>query len=303
MSNSDASETKLSSRSGSRFSRTSLTAIWKLPFFPASASGLWSAGKLDLHGHLVPRRGVRQRAVELRQQALRSQLDHQIGRLRALERLAVRSARVVDQHQIPVRGGPVHGLEAREALAQPVELGLDRVLGHVRCGPAHLEPLVLAELRLRPNGDLDRERELLAGVRKRRDVELGVADGRDPGLQKRPLIPARERVPQRLLEHGLAADPLHHELRRDLSLPKAGHLHVTGEPAGGALEALLDGFGLDPDVQSDAGVSELGDGGLHRRPSLVTAPWIKAAARSQAKATRRPTGPVTIQARSRSTAT
>ena len=101
------------------------------PLLSGQRVGLVVGRELDLHGHLVPRRGVRQRAVELRQQALRSQLDHQIGRLRALERLAVRSARVVDQHQVPVRGGPVHGLEAGEALAQPVELGLDRVLGHV----------------------------------------------------------------------------------------------------------------------------------------------------------------------------
>ena len=47
-----------------------------------------------------------------------------------------------------------------------------------------------------------------------------------------------QRVAHRLLDHRLAADPLDHHLRRHLALAKAGHLHLAGEVAGRAIDAL-----------------------------------------------------------------
>ena len=103
----------------------------------------------------------------------------------------------------------------------------------------------------------------LAGGRQLRDVEARVADRRDPGLEQRPLVPLRQRVAKRLLEHRLAPHPLHHEGRRHLAPTKPGNPHLAAELARRALDPLLDGVGIDADVEADAAVGELGDRGAH----------------------------------------
>src|ERR671925_486734 len=68
----------------------------------------------------------------------------------------------------------------------------------------------------------------------------------------------------------------------------------------GAINSLLHRVRLDVHLDPHARVAQLGDRGPHRRRSLLIAPRSNAAVRSIAKASRRPTGPVTSQARSRS---
>ena len=72
-----------------------------------------------------------------------------------------------------------------------------------------------------------------------------------------------KRAPQRLVEHRLAAELAHHDLRRHLALAEAGHLHLARELLGGRRELLLDGGRLDLDVDAHARPVELGRGCLH----------------------------------------
>ena len=220
-------------------------------------------GKGELDGQLVAGRGAGQRLLHLCQQALGADLDHVVARGRAFEWLAVRRPFEVDHHQVAACGGPVDGADAREALAEAVELGGDGVGGHLDLGATDLEAAVGAELRPRPDPDLDRELEGLAGGRQIRHVEARVADRRDPRLEQRPLIPLGQRVAERLLEHRLAPHPLHHQGRRHLAAAEPGNPHLAAELACRALDPLLDGVGIDADVEADAAVGELGDRGAH----------------------------------------
>ena len=238
--------------------------IWKTACLPASSAGSYSSGNVTSIIALLALPGADEPGVELRQQAGGAELDEEVLRLAALERLAVDPALEVDQQRIAGRGGSLDRRQAREPLAQPLELRLDRLVGHLGLGAADLEPAVLAELGRRPHEDLDRERQLLAVAGELVEVDLRVADRVDPGLEQRPLVPLRERVAERLLDDGLAADPLDHHLRRNLALAEAGHLHLAGERLGGAVDALCDEVGLDRDVDLDLGLGEFGDGRLHR---------------------------------------
>src|SRR5206468_1649501 len=145
------------------------------------------------------------------------------------------------------------------------------VVGDLGLAPADLESGVLAKPGLRPHRDLDRERQVLAGVWQRGNVELRVAHRADARVQQGALVPLRQRVAQRLLQDGVAADPLDDELRWDLALAKPGHAHVARQLVRGLLQTVLDGVGLDPHVDADTRLAKLGNGGLHRRLSLLRA--------------------------------
>ena len=64
------------------------------------------------------------------------------------------------------------------------------------------------------------------------EVELRVADGRDAGVVDRLLVPAAERAADGLVEHGLAADALDDDRRRNLALAEARDPHVAPERRG-----------------------------------------------------------------------
>src|SRR5829696_2496509 len=217
----------------------------------------------DLDRLLLAARGAHERGIELRKQALGADLDHEVARLGPLERLAPDRAREVDHYGVPRRGGAIDGREACEALAQAVELRLERVGGHLDLGLADLEPLVLAELGLRPHTHLDREGERLALLRKVAKVELRVTDRLDTAVEQRALVPLGERVAKRLLDHRLTPDPLDHELRRDLALAKARQLHLARDRSRRPVDALRERVRFDRDVDLHARLRELGDGGLH----------------------------------------
>ena len=151
--------------------------------------------------------------------------------------------------------------------------------------------------------------EALALARQLVHVELGVADGDDARGDDRLLVPLGKRVADRLLDDGLAAEPLDDHLRRHLALAKAGHLHLAGQLLCGAVHPLFDHVGLDGYVQAHARFGQLGQLGLHRRraysglrlsPMRRRAQPPSAAPRSPRNATTRPTGPVKSQARNRS---
>src|SRR5262249_58145871 len=90
--------------------------------------------------------------LQLGQHAALAQLEQVVARGATLERISVDLALVVDQDDVPFRRLPLHRIEAREALAQPVELSLDGLLGNLGLLAADLEALVLPQLGPRPDG-------------------------------------------------------------------------------------------------------------------------------------------------------
>src|SRR3712207_2628780 len=87
---------------------------------------------------------------------------------------------------------------------------------------------------------LERELERRALLGQRLEVDARVAHRRDAGLADRALVPARQRAAHGLVEHGLAADALEHDLRRDLALAEARDLEVAAERLRGGLELALE---------------------------------------------------------------
>ena len=142
-----------------------------------------------------------------------------------------------------VAAGPLDRLEAGEALAHLLDLGVDRLGGYLGIDLRDLESLVVAQLGDRPHPDLDRELERIAVGGRIRHVELRVADRRHAGVDHRPFVPLRQPLAQRLLHDPLPADALEDELRRDLALAEASGPRVMAGKRGTALGVTKDGSG------------------------------------------------------------
>ena len=147
VSNSDASEAKSSSSSGRIFSRTSFTSTAKTASEPARLLGVVVGGEGDLDLALLSRLGPGELRLEALDQLVTPQLQQVVGCLAALERLAVDRALEVDQERVALGGGALDRLQPGEALADPLDLPLDDVVGDLDLRAPHLEALVLTELR------------------------------------------------------------------------------------------------------------------------------------------------------------
>ena len=209
-----------------------------------------------------------------------AELDHLVAPLAAGERLVVDRAAIVHDHEVAGRGRALDGVEPGRALAQAVELRVQRLVGHLDLAAADLELLVLAELGLGADPDLDRELQRLALARHVAEVELRLADRDHARGVDRRRVPAGERVAHRLVEHGVAAHPLQDHRGRCLAGPEPGDAQVAAEPAGGLREPALDLRGRDLRLHAHAGLRKLCDGGDdvggHRRLSLYKPGFVLA---------------------------
>ena len=174
-----------------------------------------------------------------------AELDHLVATLAAGEGHAVERAREVHHDEVAALGLAVDGLELGRALAQAVELGVDRLVGDGRFALADLEALVLAERRLRTDADLDRELQRLAFLGKLRDVQVRLADRDHVRVVDRGAVPVAERVLHRLVEHRLAAVALDHDRRRRLSGAEARDADVAREQLRRLRHATFDLAGAD----------------------------------------------------------
>ena len=135
---------------------------------------------------------------------------------------------VVDDDEVALRGGTLDRLQARETVAQLVDLALDLLVGDRGLGAADLQPRYSPSVGLRQHADL--EGELQARPRSgaaRRASRSGSPTGAMPVVSQRVDVPGAERVAHGLLEHGLAPDALDHERRRHLAAAKAGELQCA----------------------------------------------------------------------------
>ena len=205
-------------------------------------------------------------------------------------------ADVVDDDEVALPGRPLDRIQAGQALAHRVDLLLDRLIGHHRLAARDLQALILAELGLRQHADLDRELQGLALRRQVSQVDRRIAHGHDAGLGDRVGIPARERVPDGFVEHGLAADALQDQRRGHLALAEARQFQLAPELARALLDAILDLGRRDLHLHAHARLGQLGDGGLQggwaRPPRYRAAPrWPTPAQPHRRSAWRRGCGP------------
>src|SRR5207237_4811634 len=107
---------------------------------------------------------------------------------------------VVDDDEVALRGGSLDRGDAGESLAKAVELCCDRLPRHLDVGPADLEAAVLTEPGRRAHADLDRELELLPGLRQVGHVQLRIADGREARLAERAPVALPQGVSRRTVE-------------------------------------------------------------------------------------------------------
>ena len=174
--------------------------------------------------------------------------------------LAAERAHVVHDDEVALARGALDGLEPAGALAQPLDLGVDGLVGGGRVALGDLEALVVAERRGRADADLDREGQRLPRGGELAEVELRLAHRDDRRRVDGGGVPAADRVAHRLVEHGLAADALDHDGRGRLPGAEAGDADRAGERAGGLLDALLDLGGGHLGLDADARLGQLGDG-------------------------------------------
>ena len=207
-------------------------------------------GDLDLD--LVAGVGAGQLILEVVDQLARTERQQVVVGLAALKGLAVDEALEVDQHRVALFRGALDRLEAREALADPVDLGGDDLLVDLFVLLADLERLVLAELRHRAHADDEFEAQRLAlGLRGGDEVDVGFADRRDAGVEERRFVPLGQRVTDRFGEDGGEAHPLDHQVRRRFAFAEAGEAEFARHRAGGAVGGALDVFGLNLGLDLD----------------------------------------------------
>ena len=172
---------------------------------------------------------------------------------------------VVDHDVVAVRCRALDGLECGEAVAQRLEFPVDRRVVDMRLAASDLETLVGTERGDGAHSDLDRERQRLALGGQIADVELGLADGHDPGAVDCVDVPAAERAAKRFVEHRLAAEAADHHRWRDLPLAESRDSHLPPELARCLLEAALNLLRGHLRVDADARFRKLGDACLDRR--------------------------------------
>ena len=168
---------------------------------------------------------------------------------------------------VAVDRGAVDLGQLAELIAQPVDLGVDLLVG--RLGPRDLDPevVVAADRDHRPHLDhgVEGDRSL---VLARGDLDLRRGDHVDVVLAHRLRVVRRERVAQRLFATDVLAElRLEHAAGR-LAGPEAGEADLAGDAAEGGVEVLFELRLVDLDGDLDLVPLEGLDDGLHRGVSV-----------------------------------
>jgi len=254
-----------------------LTSTAKAPLLGRQASrGWWSSGKRTSTVTSSPAR----RAGE----AARSKLGKQASR-----RPAPPSGRspwrpsngspsggsvVVDDQQIPLVSGPVDRIEAREALAQPLELGVHPgSSGTSASGRPTSRPLYSPEPRLGPNRDpRPRRRAPRPRPAARETLSCGSPTGETPVSRRARSYHSGNESRSAWFEHRVPAEPLDHKLRWHLFPCENPGIFISPAiaPSGGPLEAALNQLGArSPRPTRTRESPSSVDGGPHPRAQLI----------------------------------
>jgi hypothetical protein len=179
-----------------------------------------------------------------------------------------------------LRGRVLDRLELGGEVAHALEPRVDRLAVDGGLLAHRLELQLGRQRRLGRHLDGRRERERRPLDERRVVVDLRPRDGLEPLLVEGAAVPALEVRPQRLLDHGVAAEPLPQHVRRHLALAEAGDLRPGREVAERVLEGVVDVVDRNLDTDPDVAVGEALDGGLHRRTAYPSGHFIDYGARA-----------------------
>ena len=190
-----------------------------------------------------------------------------VGRGEAFDRLVVDEALDVDLREVAVDERRLGVLEVGEALAQLVDLGVDRLVADVGCRDLDLQRVVALDRDL--GTDLDDGVELdVAVFLARGDVDLGRRDHVDALGDDGFEVELRQRVVQRLVACDLGAEPGFEDAPRRFTGTEAVDLHLVRELAERRVDRTLEVGGRDRDVQTNLVVVEGFDRGLERHGAM-----------------------------------
>ena len=191
-----------------------------------------------------------QLGVELGHQDRRADLVEVVGGGEALDGLAVDRAGHVELGVVAVDERGLGVGEVGGALAQHVDLRVDRVVGHGRTVDRDDEGVVTLEGDF--GTDFDDGVELdIAFVFTSRDVDLGRGDDVDGlGIDGFDVV-LGQRVAQGLVARGLGAETRFEQTTGCLAGPEAGKLHLERELAERCVDRALEVGSRNGDVEAD----------------------------------------------------
>src|SRR5690606_7784635 len=190
-----------------------------------------------------------------------------------LEDLAVDLGLQVDGDDVAVTGGTLDGRGGGEALAQLLDRLVDVLLGDLDGVDLDLDAGVVRDLAGGADVDLGGEVQRLA-VLQLRDVDLGRAQGAQPGLVDRVGVELREGAGAGLLPHRTAADPLVDDPGPDLALAEALHRDLLVDLLVRRVEAVLALLEGHLDSEPNPGRVQGLHGALHGSVSLWLTSWF-----------------------------
>ena len=181
---------------------------------------------------------------------------------------------VLDDRAVLVRGREVEGdlvalggsaLDAGvggEALTERLELLVDVGVGDLDRGHLDLDRGQVGELDLGPHVDLGGDLDVVA-VGELGEVDLGLAERLQVGLQQGLAVPVGQGRVDGLVEDHATSDALVDDGRRDLAATEAGHLDLRADGLVGLVESGLELVERHLDGELDPGGAQVLGGALH----------------------------------------
>ncbi len=186
------------------------------------------------------------------------------GRVR--QRLAVLGRDQVDGDDVTGGGGALdHGLGA-EPLPQGAQLEVDLLVGDLDRVDRRGQRREVRQVELGAHVDLGGELDQVA-VLQLGHLDLGLGQRVQVVLRDGLAVELRQRVVQRLLDDGPAAEPLVDHHRRHLALAEAGDVHRLRDLAVGLVQAGLEVVERHLDDELDPGGAQPVDTAGHARNS------------------------------------
>ena len=175
----------------------------------------------------------------------------------------------VDGHEVAVDGGAIDHLELGVVLAQAVDLVLHLFVLHGEPGQGDLQSVVAGDGDERPDLDHGVEGDG-AGVLAARDVDLGLRDRVEFGVDHGACVEVGQRLAQRLgaQRAGAAHARLEH-LARHLAGPEPRHAHLAGERPHDVAQGTIELGLVDLDAQADEVAFHWLCGGTHHEPTTL----------------------------------
>ncbi len=216
-------------------------------------------GGLEVGG--LPRGQRVECLVDALDQLARAELVGDVARV--VDLFAADRGGEVELHEVAGASRAVDGHQGAEAGAQVLELVLDVIHADDDRLDLELQAVVVRDVELGSGVDLDRDLEVAAEVVDARP--LGDVGSWAPerthllGLGGRA-VEGVETLVDRVVQHLGAADALVDDGRRHLALAEAGDVHVFSDVLVRVVDARLELFGRDGDVELHASGAELLDG-------------------------------------------